>query len=243
VAATGALAECRLNGELVDQHHSIKLKQGDVLTVGSAENGVRSYLAVAGGLQGDAVLGSESTYLTAGFGGFGGRALEPGDRLHLPEHGAPAPDLQTPDRFRLAIPDSWTVRAGTSCETDLLESAGNLFETKFTIASRSDRMGVKLDGATFHTDCGAQMPSVPVFPGTVQCPKDGNLYILSVDSGTTGGYPRVAKVCRMDMHMLGQLRPRSSLAFIERSDDEAGRELLEKIEYWRPWLPDVAEVI
>ncbi len=87
------------------------------------------------------------------------------------------------------------------------------------------------------------MPSVPVFPGTIQCPQDGNLYIMGVDAGTTGGYPRVAKVTRMDMHVLGQLRPGNSIRFIERDDEDAARELLEKHAYWRPWLPDIADVI
>jgi len=66
---------------------------------------------------------------------------------------------------------------------------------------------------------------------------------MSVDAGTTGGYPRVAKVTRMDLHLLGQLRPGNSLTLIERRDTDAASELAEKLAYWRAWLPDIADVI
>ena len=243
VSITGATAKCTLNGERVNQHATIAIKRNDVLVVGSAEKGVRSYVAFAGGLNADEVLGSVSTYTTAGFGGHKGRALEAGDELELSERSASASILETPAEFLLPMLDSWSIRAGRSCETMSVDDPARLFETKLTVASRSDRMGIKLEGKTFRTDVGGQMPSVPVFPGTIQCPQDGSLFVLSVDAGTTGGYPRVAKIARMDLHMLGQLRPGNGLTLIERMDEDAARELKEKHAYWREWLPDIADVI
>ena len=243
IAVTGALAECTLNRESVEQHVTIAVEKGDELSVGSAELGVRSYVAFAGGLKADDVLGSSSTYVTAGLGGHKGRALEKDDEVELADPSQRPTRLQTPAEFRVPVLDAWSIRAGWSCETDSLGDPAQLFESKLTVASRCDRMGIKLEGQTFVTDAGAQMPSVPVFPGTVQCPQDGGLYIMCVDSGTTGGYPRVAKVSRMDLHILGQLRPGNSIRFIARSDEDAARELSEKQAYWRPWLPDIADVI
>ena len=243
VAITGATARCSLNGQVVQQHMTISIVPGDVLTVGAAEAGVRSYVAFAGGLSADKVLGSESTYLPAAFGGYKGRALAEGDDLSLAATALQTPFAETPAEFRLPILCAWTVRAGASSETTRLRQAQRLFDQKFTVASRSDRMGIKLDGEPFEIESDRQMPSVPSFPGTVQCPHDGSLYVMSVDSGTTGGYPRVAKITRMDLHLLGQLRPGNSLTLIERSDDDAAKELQEKHAYWRVWLPDIADVI
>ena len=243
IVITGAAAQCSLNGQAVQQHATIAVVPGDVLTVGAAETGVRSYVAFRGGLLADKVLGSESTYLPAAFGGHKGRALIEGDNLTLAKSPVHTPFAETPAKFRLPILQAWTVRAGTSSETTRLRHTERLFNQKFTVASRSDRMGIKLDGKPFEIESDRQMPSVPSFPGTVQCPHDGSLYLMSVDSGTTGGYPRVAKVTRMDLHLLGQLRPGNSLTFIERNDDDAARELQEKHAYWRAWLPDIAEVI
>jgi biotin-dependent carboxylase-like uncharacterized protein len=243
VAITGATARCSLNGQVVKQHMTISIVPGDVLTVGAAEAGVRSYVAFAGGLLADKVLGSESTYLPAAFGGYKGRALAEGDDLSLAATDLQAPFAETPAEFRLPILRAWTVRAGASSETTRLRQAQRLFDQKFTVASRSDRMGIKLDGKPFEIESDRQMPSVPSFPGTVQCPHDGSLYVMSVDSGTTGGYPRVAKITRMDLHLLGQLRPGNSLTLIERNDDDAAKELQEKHAYWRAWLQDIADVI
>ena len=243
VSVTGAIAKCTLNGNAVNQHATIAIKSDDILIVGSAEKGVRSYVAFAGGLKADEVLGSSSTYMTAGFGGHKGRALEAGDELELSDRSANPPILETPAEYRLPMLDSWSLRAGRSCETMSVDKPSGLFETKLTIGGRSDRMGIKLEGENFKTDVSGQMPSVPVFPGIIQCPQDGKLFVLSVDAGTTGGYPRVAKVTRMDLHLLGQLRPGNSLTFIERGDEDAARELQEKHHYWRGWLPDIADVI
>lgn len=243
ISITGAVAKCSVNGEAVNQHATIAVQRDDVLVVDAAQKGVRSYVAFAGGLRADEVLGSVSTYITAGFGGHKGRALQEGDELLLANSPARISMLETPAEYRLPMLDSWSVRAGRSCETMSVDDPTRLFETKLTIASRSDRMGIKLQGETFKTNVDGQMPSAPVFPGTIQCPQDGNLFVLSVDSGTTGGYPRVAKISRMDLHVLGQLRPGNRLTLIERGDEDASRELREKHEYWREWLPDVADVI
>jgi biotin-dependent carboxylase-like uncharacterized protein len=243
VAITGATAECALNGETVQQHSVIAAQTGDVLSIGSAVDGVRSYVAFAGGLLADEILGSASTYITAEFGGHEGRALQKGDELQLVDTNRAAPPLETPPEYRFPILKSWTIRAGRSCESSSLKNPQQLFDRKFAVASRSDRMGIKLEGETFATGSDGQMPSVPVFPGTIQCPQDGSLFILSVDAGTTGGYPRVAKVVRMDLHLLGQLRPGNKLTLIQRSDEDATSELREKHAYWEAWLPDIADVI
>jgi biotin-dependent carboxylase-like uncharacterized protein len=243
IAITGASARCTLNGEAIQQHVAIAVEPDDVVNVGAAEDGVRSYVAFAGGLLADEVLGSCSTYLTAGFGGHEGRALVKGDTLQLADATATAPALETPVEYRPPMLNAWTVRATRSVETTNLRMPDLLFDRKFTIASRSDRMGIMLECETFEIDSNRQMPSVPLFPGTIQCPHDGSLYVMSVDSGTTGGYPRVAKIARMDLHLLGQLRPGSSLTLIERDNDAAARELQEKLAYWEAWLPDIANVV
>ncbi len=243
IAITGATARCTLNNETVRQHVTISVQPDDVLVVGAAEHGVRSYLAVAGGLEADSVLGSASTYLTAGFGGHDGRALVAGDELRLQQSKVRAPLLETPPEFRMPMLDSWTLRAGYSCETSRMENPNEMFEQAFKIANRSDRMGIKLEGRAFAINSDGQMPSVPVFPGTIQCTEDGGLYVMAVDSGTTGGYPRVAKVARIDCHLLGQLRPGNRLRLLHRTDEDAVQELKEKLAYWQEWLPDIADVI
>ena len=243
VAVTGAVAKCMLNGKPVPLHQTLAVGIGDLLVVGAAESGVRNYIAVAGGFVADDVLGSRSTYMSAKFGGYKGRALTEGDELALLDPATSAPLLETPQEFRVPMLEAWSVRAGWSSETQSLADPQKLFTTKLCVGSRCDRMGIKLEGGSFASTESAQMPSVPVFPGIIQCPQDGNLMIMSVDAGTTGGYPRVAKIARMDLHVLGQLRPGNSIRFIERTNADAARELREKHAYWKHWIADIADVI
>jgi allophanate hydrolase subunit 2 len=169
--------------------------------------------------------------------------LQKGDQLELGEANHTVEMLQSPAEFRPPVTDSWTIRAGRASETGLLQDADQLFAARFTIGNRSDRMGLRLEGATFDIRSDGRMPSAPVFPGIIQCPEDGELFALSVDAGTTGGYPRVAKVARLDLHVLGQLRPGDQLMLIERKESDAESELREKQNYWGAWLPGVEGII
>ncbi len=245
VAVTGATANVWLNGERVKRHRTLRVAPGDELTVGPARVGARSYVAVAGGIEADDVLGSASTYLPAGFGGFRGRALRADDLLDLGPSGEAPLEIRTPKRFRPRSSTSWALRACYGADVDLLtkESRFDLFDTNFTVGNRADRMGLELRGARFAVTSGGRLASAPVFPGTIQCPEDGTPFLLSIDAQTIGGYPRVAQVARLDRHLIGQLRPGDHVRLLWRDADSARNELLAKHDYWREWLPDIGVII
>jgi biotin-dependent carboxylase-like uncharacterized protein len=239
----GAVAALRLNGDEIQPHQSLIASAGDELAIGAAEVGARTYLAVAGGFAAEDILGSSSTNLQAGFGGLQGRALTAGDVLRFEP--AAAESATTPDAYRLPISSSWALRACVASETDLLDdgSLDHLFNTNWTIDRRADRMGVRLEGPRLAVSSDGRMPSAGVIPGTIQCPEDGSPYILSVDAGTVGGYPRIAQVARVDRHALGQLRPGDHVRLLQREPDDAVVELRAKLAYWREWLPDIDQIL
>ncbi|MFQ5609936.1 MAG: biotin-dependent carboxyltransferase family protein [Woeseiaceae bacterium] len=240
----GAPAEAILNGETVDFHRSITAQEGDILSIGGIASGARAYIAFAGGLRAPQILGSASTYTTGGFGGFEGRALADGDELGI-EPAEPSGDVQTPVKFRAPAMKSWTLRTCESCETGLLsdETRTALFAGKWMASRRADRMGIQLTGPELRVRSDGRMPSAPVFPGTIQCTEGGVPYLLCAESGTTGGYPRIAQVVRCDRHLLGQVRPGDSVHLLQRDVATANRELREKITYWQEWLPDIREIL
>ena len=242
-AVAGASAALSLNGEACSPHETLFAKSGDELVVGSMDVGARAYVAVAGGLVAKELLGSVSTNLQAGFGGLEGRALQRGDTLEC--NSAEAERLHTPDRFRPPMSSSWGLRACGAAETGLLDDASlrALFETNWIVDRRADRMGLRLDGPVLEVSSAGRMPSAGVIPGTIQCPEDGIPYILSVDAGTVGGYPRIAQVARVDRHLLGQLRPGDHVRLLQREPDEAVTELCGKLDYWREWLPDIYAIL
>lgn len=243
-ATTGAQAAVTLNGRDIPLHETVFANAGDELVTGVAEKGARLYVAIAGGLAADEVLGSSSTCLLAALGGIQGRALEAGDALRVKSAAVPE-KLETPDEFRPPMLASWALRACASAETHQLSgnSRDQLFDTNWTVSRRADRMGLQLEGPTLDVTSDGRMPSAPVFPGTVQCPESGAPYLLSVDAGTVGGYPRIAQIARADRHLLGQLRPGDHVRLLWREAQDAVDDLRAKIEYWRQWLGDIERII
>ena len=232
IAVTGADVSVQLNGRSVPVHMAIELKAGDEVVTSGAASGARAYIAVAGGLSGDTVLNSQSTCLPAGLGGQNGRALEAGDELHICERAFPG-NAATPDKFR---PPADTRLALRACPMDS-DQHGSLFEQQWHVGRRADRMGIQLEGANFVSPDTGRLPSVPVFPGCVQCPPDGSPFLLSVDAQTTGGYARLAQVVRADRHVIGQLRAGDSLRFLPRTPEQANADFRDKVAYWSAWLP------
>lgn len=243
IAVTGANAKVMLAGHSASFHQTLRAGVGDELHIGPAQHGARIYIAFAGGLDAEEILGSASTYLPAGLGGHHGRALNKGDRLRIKDVGHAVDMLVTPEEFQPRVSASWAIRACDSAETNQLRNHEQLFDTKFSVATRCDRMGMMLDGPRLRVDSDGRMPSAPVFPGTVQCPENGRPFILSVDAQTTGGYSRIAQVARADRHLLGQLRPGDPVRLLWRDEQSAIDELRAKIDYWRTWLSDVDDVI
>ncbi len=242
IAITGASAACTVNGDSIPQHAVINLKRGDSVVINALSLGMRCYVAIAGGLCGKDILQSESTYLPAAIGGYDGRELRVGDvvRCRAPRI---AKQAETPQRFRLLVTPSSSLRAVPSFEAQQLENLSALFDARFRVSEQGTRMGVPLNGNELSILSAGKMASAPVFPGTVQCPESGTPVVLGVDAQTTGGYPRIAQVTRGDRHMIGQLRPGSDLRFLERTTEIAMLEYRDKLEFWSEWLPQIEQVL
>lgn len=201
---------------------SVRLERGETLRVGALSGSAVAYLAVEGGLDVPPMLGSRSTLVRAGIGGFEGRALRAGDRIPLAladapereEQRLPGLDLAAPARIRLVLgpQDDYFTRA--AIET--------LLSATYTITQSSDRMGMRLDGpALTHAALGFNIVSDGIAPGTIQVPGNGLPIILLADRQTTGGYPKIATVASADLPALGRMRPGARLAFTAVSVEEA----------------------
>ena len=245
VAVTGARCAVSIDGRPAAAHRQLSLESGAELRIGAAETGVHSYLAVAGGVAVDEVLGSAATYLPAALGGYRGRALEAGDRLATGRVHASRGATKTPERYRPDFRGVWSLRVCPGAEFASLarDSRERLIAGRYTVGRRADRMGVALDGVVLKTESTGVLDSRPVFPGTLQCPEGGQLLLLGVDAQTTGGYPRVAEVIRADRQWIGQLRSGDRLRFLLRDPGIAQEEYAATLDFWREWLPGVEALI
>lgn len=226
IAIAGGDLAPRLNGEPLGMWRAQTLKAGDILSFGRPGSGCRAYLALAGGIDVEPVLGSRSTNLVSGFGGFGGRALRKGDRL-LSNSPSPAKAesglFLKEDRIpRYERNRVLRVLPGPH-DRDFDPSTWRLFlESPFTVSTQSDRMGIRLSGAPLLRREGIEesIVSEGVVPGAIQVPGDGQPIIILVES-VTGGYRKIATVISADLPLLGQLKPGDTVRFQETSREEA----------------------
>jgi antagonist of KipI len=189
-----------------------RVAAGTELTFGHVTAGCRGYLAVAGGIDVPAVLGSRSTLVVAGFGGFAGRPLRAGDRLAVGATLRVAAGLQPRQRLDLpqGKPNALRIIRGEHADA----FGGGAWGRTFRTSSRSDRMGLRLEGEPLSgAGAFAGMASVAVFPGTVQVPPDGQPIVLLADAQTIGGYPVFGQVIAADLPRAAQLRPGGDVRF------------------------------
>jgi antagonist of KipI len=224
VALCGADMGPLKNGMPVSMNKTIKIESGDMLSFRGLKNGCRCYIAFAGGINVPPVMGSRSTYLRAKTGGFGGRALSPGDELALGVSEKEIRILEIPGKLLLPFKSSQTIRICPGPEINRfgLEGIQKLLTSEYTVTDHSDRMGYRLAGNIIkHKSSNADIISAGISAGTIQIPGDGQPVILMADRQTTGGYSRIANVISADLTLLAQMIPGDHIRFREISLKEA----------------------
>jgi len=186
---------------------------GQVLKLQGARHGMRTYLAIDGGIACKPVLGGRSTDLGAHFGGHLGRALRKGDRLAL---GPPQPAglLRRQLGSRQRLPQL-PIRILPGPDYDSLDAKSRqaLVNGIWQISAQGNRMGARLQGPALSRTQGDQILSRGVLPGVIQVPPDGQPIVLLADAQTTGGYPVMAVVIEADLWQFAQFQPGSEIRF------------------------------
>jgi antagonist of KipI len=251
LALTGSDFGATLDGKPVQLWTTFEARAGQALRLGPTRSGARCYLCVRGGIAVKLFLGSASTHILSGLGGHEGRALRKGDVLSVgsvivggraetgknacPTESAGAIEsvrkrrLSADVLIKLAAQRILRVTPGPQSDWFPEASQRLFYASSYRVAEESNRMGVRLQGASIPECSGGKMISEGVSLGAVQVPDGGQPIILFVEQQTTGGYPKIANVISADLHSLGQLRPRDEIRF-ERVEWEMARSLLREQE-------------
>ncbi|OBJ60119.1 5-oxoprolinase/urea amidolyase family protein [Mycobacterium asiaticum] len=204
IAVTGADTDPTVSGILFGTNSIHHVRDGQVISLGTPRAGLRSYLAVRGGIGVTPILGSRSYDVLSEIGPL---PLQPGDVLPVGEHTADFPELEqapvaaiTDDAVELlVIPgprDDWFVDPDALVHTDWVAS------------DRSDRVGMRLTGRPLQQrNPDRQLPSEGVVRGAIQVPPNGLPVVLGPDHPITGGYPVIGVVIDEDIDKLAQVRP------------------------------------
>ena len=208
-AVTGADGPLTLAGRPADRGVALALGNGDLLEIGPAASGVRAYLAVAGGVAVEPVLGSRSRDVLSGLGPeplADGAVVPVGEPRGTPSgthFTAPAPQ---PDPVLLRV------RSGPRADWFGEPGLAALVRTAWTVSPTSNRIGIRLSGNPVPRRSG-ELESEGIVLGSVQVPPDGQPVVLLADHPTTGGYPVIGVVEPHDLAPLAQAGPGTSVQF------------------------------
>ncbi len=212
-AVTGAVCDVDVDGRARPHGLAVAVRAGAVLRVGPALAGVRSYLAVGGGIDVPAVLGSRSTDLLSGLGP---PPLRAGAEVGLgPSTGQHPAGSDVAVVARLPGPAGVAVGVHPGPRADWFTPAARslLLDASWSTTTRSNRTGIGLDGPGLDRVSAGELPSEGLVLGAVQVPPAGSPVIFLADHPTTGGYPVIAVVAAADLALLAQTPPGTRLRF------------------------------
>ncbi len=227
LALTGSDFGATLDDVTVDLSTSVEVRPGQTLRLGPTRSGARCYMCVQGGFIVTPFLGSASTHILSGLGGFEGRSLRTGDVLHIGSatRSFRKRTIAPQASEHLSLRKVLRVTPGPQIDWFSESSLRSLCEGTYRVGEQSNRMGLRLEGAPVSQRSGKQMITEGVSLGAVQVPPGGSPIIVFVEQQTTGGYPKIANVISVDLHRVGQLRPRDEIRF-EQVTLETARLLL-----------------
>lgn len=211
VAVTGAPAPATVDGTPVGHACVLYLDAGQVLRLGFARTGLRSYIGVRGGIDIAPVLGSRS-YDT--LSGIGPPPLRTGTRLPT---GPPPRDWPNIDQApQPGFPELMEIRARPGPRDDWFTDPAALFTGYWTVGQDTDRVGARLDraeGPSLQRAATTELPTEGVALGSVQVPPGGQPVVFLADHPITGGYPVIAVILDADIDLFAQARPGQRIRF------------------------------
>jgi len=233
IAVTGAPIDLRLDSEPLAQWQSHTVKAGALLQFGRIKShGCRAYLAVQGGFQVPAYLGSKATFTLGLFGGHAGRALRNGDVLHTAAANPP-PRLTLPQELIPHYTDHWEIGVlyGPHGAPDFFTEADiqHFFATDWEIHHNSSRTGVRLIGPKpkwARTDGGeaglhpSNIHDNAYAIGAVDFTGDMPV-ILGPDGPSLGGFVCPVTIVAAELWKMGQIKPGDHVRFRWMSAEQA----------------------
>ena len=210
IAITGAETSARLDGEEVALNSAVGVAAGALLELATTSTGLRSYIAVRGGIEAEPMIGSRSSDLLSGLG------PEPLKAGHSITAGEPVGEVPAIGAAPVAPPSEEPLLrlvAGPRADWFAAKALELLAAESWEVSSDSNRSGVRLLGPELGRMRDDQLLSEGMAHGAVQVPASGQPIILLADHPTTGGYPVIAVVASADLDAAGQLRPGQRLRF------------------------------
>ncbi|MEU7989879.1 biotin-dependent carboxyltransferase family protein [Streptosporangium canum] len=183
---------------------------GGELRVGTPPAGLRTYVAVRGGVDTPLVMGSRST---DSLSGLGPPPLRPGTVLPVGPTGALSPITVDAAPPTAPAPEVLRILPGPRDDWFVPGALAALCAGPYQVSQDSNRVGVRLDGARLERARDGELPSEGMVAGALQVPPDGLPIVFLADHPPTGGYPVIAVLVSADLAGAAQLRPGDRVRF------------------------------
>jgi antagonist of KipI len=230
LALTGSDFGAKLDDVNVAVGTSVQVQPGQTLRLGPTTSGARCYLCVRGGIAVKPLLGSASTHILSGLGGFKGRPLRKGDALRIGRASKRFHSRAVAPQMSERLCERKVLRVTPGPQADWFSEATlrAFYASPYRVGEQSNRMGLRLERAAISQRGAHEMITEGVSLGAIQVPAGGSPIILFVEQQTTGGYPKIANVISADLHRVGQLRLRDEIRFEQVTFHHARSLLIEQ---------------
>ena len=201
------------NNDTIDGecHRSYNLKEGDILDILATKSSVYGYLSIDGGFKIESFFNSVSTLVKAKVGPNNGSKIKKDDNLIINEAS------KNINNYKATIfsGDVKEIRVLKGPQYDYFsdESKKKFFSQEYKITNLTDRMGMRLQGASLKNIISTNIRSEGITKGAIQVPADGQPIILLTDHPTVGGYPKIANIISADYDLLVQKLPGTNIIF------------------------------
>lgn len=210
VALTGAPCAVTVGGRMASMNGPIEVRAGQELVVGPPSEGLRTYVAVRGGIDVPPVLGARSTDTLSRIGP---PVLAPGVRLPFADEALAFPNVDLAPQRSLTGDVTLTLLTGPRDDWFHPEAPAILCSTPYHVTSDSNRIGARLDGPALPRAIHHELPPEGMVRGALQVPPGGRPILFLADHPVTGGYPVIAVVVDADLDRAAQLRPGDRVRF------------------------------
>jgi len=203
----------KINNEIINGecNKSYDLKEGDQIDILATKKSAYGYLAIEGGFDLKPFCNSVSILARAHIGPNDGEKIKIKDKIIIKRNSINKKNFET----KIQIKDRNIIRVLKGPQFDYFskESQKDFFLKDYKITNLTDRMGMRLEGATIKNTVSTNIRSEGITKGAIQVPADGQPIVLLTDYPTIGGYPKIANVISADYHLLAQKIPEEEILF------------------------------
>ena len=210
ISVTGAPASVKIDGREHEMSRPIYVPAASTVSLSASNMGMRTYLAIRGGIRGNTVMGSSSFDELSQIGT---PPIKLGNEFEIDRKVAGSIAQNFAPGSAITGAATVEIAAMPAPRWSGFSNPDQLFSSEYEVTSSVNRVGLRLSGPELIWSSNKRLASEGVVTGAIQIPVDGMPLIFGPDHPTTAGYPVIAVVSRNSLDVLAQAAPGTKVRF------------------------------